>query len=142
MWHFSPLNLFTLHQHTRRHSAKVITIFPLWSCLFCSSLNFLTHTSALGRVLGEWTRCKFYLLLLYCLFPGNRGDNKRVLHLKDTSLWNWKLTFAVGINCKDFELEDCSCGRTNLMSFKYSVSIWPLYSSYRNVLVILCLNLT
>lgn len=85
-------------------------------------INILPHTLALERVLGERMRCKFYLLLLYCLFSGNRSDNKGVLHLKDTSLWNWKLTFAVSINCKAFELEDCSCGRASLMSFKYSVA--------------------
>lgn len=111
---------------TRLHFAIIllstIAISPSWSRFLRPLINILPHTVALERVLGESMRCKFYLLLLYCLFSGNRSDNKGVLHLKDTSLWNWKLTFAVSINCKAFELEDCSCGRASLMSFKYSVA--------------------
>lgn len=134
---FSLLNLHNTSRHSPalswRYNSYCIFSTILWShdtnhvCASCDEGRpplpgqHGNTLAALGRVPGERMRCKCYLLLLCCLFSGNRGDNKRVLHLKDTSPWNWKLTLAASANCKAFELEDCGCGRASVMPFKYSV---------------------
>lgn len=79
--------LFHLIIYTHDYIDKVTKVMTIsLPDPFCCPLNLLTHTSALERLLGERMRCKFYFFLLYCLFSGNRSDNKRVLDLKDTSL--------------------------------------------------------